>query len=164
LAYHSSCDPLELLLLARPVDWATRSSNPRVCWVNRYDWGYHCANPTRAARFFADVDSSSGWDEANKRQEERAAAGTYRRPKKDEDIERWERLGTYNGHNIFLVDAANGAEALKLLARFVSYPSLGCVRLSLTCLFQTLQAGDASGRQEVVVAFRKRRSDGGVRV
>ncbi|KAJ7888584.1 hypothetical protein B0H14DRAFT_3127210 [Mycena olivaceomarginata] len=51
------------------------------------------------------------------------------RPPKDEDTERWERLGTYNGHNIFLVNAVNGAEALKLLARFISYPSLGPSKL-----------------------------------
>ncbi|KAF7333442.1 SET domain protein, sequence [Mycena venus] len=116
LAYHSSCDPLELLLLARPVSWDTRSRNPRVCWVNRYDWGYHCADSTRAGRFFADIDPDSGWAAASKRQKQLEAAGQYRR-KKDPDNERWERLEKYDSHNIFLIDAANGPDVIKLLAR-----------------------------------------------
>ncbi|KAJ6457002.1 hypothetical protein C8R47DRAFT_1248470 [Mycena vitilis] len=73
LAYHSSCDPLELLLLARPVEFGTRTANHRVCWVNRYDWGYHCACAdqleTGAAQFFADIDPDSGWAAAVKRQD-----------------------------------------------------------------------------------------------
>ncbi|KAJ7908897.1 hypothetical protein B0H13DRAFT_2015778 [Mycena leptocephala] len=120
LAYHSSCDPLELLLLARPVCWEARSANPRVCWVNRYDWGYHCAESFRAARFFADIDPESGWAAATKRQRALEAAGKYRH-KKDPDNERWERLETYDSHNIFLVDAANGPDVLKLLARFARF-------------------------------------------
>ncbi|KAF8184153.1 hypothetical protein K438DRAFT_1974738 [Mycena galopus ATCC 62051] len=116
LAYHSSSDPLELLLLARHVCWETRSENSRVCWVNRYDWGYHCADQGRAARVFADIDSDSGWPEANKRQKELQAAGKYRR-QNDPDNEIWERLDTYASHNTFLVDAANGPEVMKLLAR-----------------------------------------------
>ncbi|KAJ7200586.1 hypothetical protein GGX14DRAFT_400583 [Mycena pura] len=110
-AYHSSCDPLALLLLARPVQWDTRTASQRVCWVNRYDWGYHCANAYLAARFFADVDAESGWGAAYKRQRALQDAGG------DPDNARWERLEAFDSHNAFLVDAAEGAGVLKLLAR-----------------------------------------------
>ncbi|KAJ6510856.1 hypothetical protein C8R45DRAFT_1161963 [Mycena sanguinolenta] len=117
LAYHSSCDPIELLLCSRHVCWETRSDDPLVCWVNRYDWGSNCADPGRAARIFADIDADSGWAAANAREKRLRDAGKYRR-KNHPDNERWERLeDTYSSHNIFLVDAANGPNVLKLLAR-----------------------------------------------
>lgn len=120
LAYHSSYDsPLELLLLARSVSWETRTGHPRVCWVNRYDWGYHCAKGMRAARTFAEIDPESGWPAANERHKRLGMVGKYCRAGHP-DHGRWERLSNYDSHNIFLVDAANGAEVLKLLARSVS--------------------------------------------
>ncbi|KAJ7666749.1 hypothetical protein DFH06DRAFT_250852 [Mycena polygramma] len=143
LAYHSSCYPLELLLLARPVDFATRSTNPRVCWVNRYDWGYHCADPTGAAQFFADIDPGSGWAAAIKRQDRLESRGKYR-GKKDRDNERWERLETYDSRNTFLVDAANGPEVLKLVAQ----PSELDTHLKddkSTSFFKSEEAADAFG-------------------
>ncbi|KAJ7472186.1 hypothetical protein FB451DRAFT_1135027 [Mycena latifolia] len=112
LAYHSSCDPLELVLLARPVCWDTRAENPRVCWVNRYDWGYHCADASAAARFFADIDPDSGWGAANAREKRLHESGSYRR-KNHPDNERWDRLEEYASDSIFLVDAAHGPEVLK---------------------------------------------------
>ncbi|KAJ7187222.1 hypothetical protein C8R46DRAFT_981505 [Mycena filopes] len=122
LAYHASCDPLALLLLARPIQWDTRNDSPRVCWVNRYDWGYHSANVFAAARFFEDVDPEAGWGVAYKLERQRQrkrARGLGRGKGKEEnpDKERWERLEAYASHNTFLADAQGGAEVLKLLAR-----------------------------------------------
>ncbi|KAK7028466.1 SET domain protein, sequence [Favolaschia claudopus] len=117
LAYHSSCDPLDLLLLARSVHWSTRSSIPRVRWVNRYDWGYHCADPDRAARIFAHIDPEAGWAEAYQRREEEDDYDYDRRRKKNPEQERWERLDKHSSRNTFLIDAAHGAEVLKLVAR-----------------------------------------------
>ncbi|KAJ6456588.1 hypothetical protein C8R47DRAFT_186897 [Mycena vitilis] len=144
LAYHSSCDPLELLLLARPVEFGTRTTNPRVCWVNRYDWGHHCADQTGAAQFFADIDPDSGWAAAVKRRQDRLEARGKYRGKKDRDNERWERLETYDSRNTFLVDAANGPEVLKLVAQ----PSALDTHLKddkSTSFFQSEQAADAFG-------------------
>ncbi|KAF7340808.1 SET domain-containing protein [Mycena sanguinolenta] len=117
LAYHSSCDPVELLLRARHVCWDTRSDNPLVRWVNRYDWGSNCADPQRTARIFADIDADSGWAAAYAREKRLHAAGKYRRDNNPEN-KRWDRLEyTHASHNIFLVDAINGPNVLKLLAR-----------------------------------------------
>ncbi|KAJ7752419.1 hypothetical protein DFH07DRAFT_1031635 [Mycena maculata] len=107
LACHSSCDPLELLLLARPVSRETRANNRRVCRVNRYDWGYHCADAAGAACFFVDIDPDSGWGAANERQRRLDASDKYRR-NKDPDNERWERWEGYDSHNTCLVDASHG--------------------------------------------------------
>jgi hypothetical protein len=119
IAYHSSYEsPLELLLLARSVCWETRLGNPRVCWVNRYDWGSQCANPLATARALAKIDPESGWAAANERDKRLRAVGKYTHAGHP-DYDRWPRLSSYDSDNIFLVDAANGPEVLKVLARSV---------------------------------------------
>ncbi|KAJ7053709.1 hypothetical protein C8F01DRAFT_1064571, partial [Mycena amicta] len=63
LAYHSSCSPAALIRLSRGVEFQTRTSNPRVGWINRYDWS--TLLPTRprdiVGRLFSALDPGSGW-------------------------------------------------------------------------------------------------------
>ncbi|KAJ7791472.1 hypothetical protein B0H14DRAFT_3500386 [Mycena olivaceomarginata] len=116
LVYHSSQSPLDLLCLARGVTWETRLETPRVCWVNRYDLGYHCANDFRAARLWGEVDPGAGWLAALERYKRLSAVN--KSPNEGHpDKEKWKRLHGYASHNIFLVDAADGAEVVKLMAR-----------------------------------------------
>lgn len=126
LAYHSSYEPLDLLLLARSVCWETRNETPRVCWVNRYDWGSNCVDLLCMARVFADIDPGSGWAAAIKQEKQRQANGNYRR-KGHPDNKWWDRLETtHASHNTFLVDALKGPEIMKLLARFALLYYLRC--------------------------------------
>jgi hypothetical protein len=119
LVYHSSQSPLDLLCLARGVTWETRLETPRVCWVNRYDLGYHCANDFRAARLWGEVDPGAGWLAALERY--KCLSAVNKSPNEGHpDKEKWKRLHGYASHNIFLVDAADGAEVVKLMARSVS--------------------------------------------
>lgn len=117
-AYHSSCDPIELLILARPVCYDPRSINSRVSWVNRYDWGYSSADPFGAARFFADIAPDAGWAKALKKKQQKKR---HRSKKKPRTTEQWDRLLPLAERNTFLFDAGSGAEVLKLLAKFVSF-------------------------------------------
>ncbi|KAJ7882191.1 hypothetical protein B0H14DRAFT_3433566 [Mycena olivaceomarginata] len=108
-----------ILCLARGVTWETRLETPRVCWVNRYDWGYHCANDFRAARLWGQVDPGAGWLAALERYKRLSAVNKF--PSEGHpDEEKWTRLHGYASHNIFLVDAADGA-VVKLMARSVSH-------------------------------------------
>jgi hypothetical protein len=87
--------------------------------VNRYDWGYHCANDFRAARLWGQVDPGAGWLAALERYKRLSAVN--KSPNEGHpDKEKWKRLHGYASHNIFLVDAADGAEVVKLMARSVS--------------------------------------------
>ncbi|KAJ7054842.1 hypothetical protein C8F01DRAFT_1259264 [Mycena amicta] len=92
IAYHSSyTSPIELLKLSRGVDWGTRMDNPRVAYVNRYDWGNNCADTFGAARMFAALDGTgTGWPAAVERTSRLSAAGKYKKAGHP-DKERWER-------------------------------------------------------------------------
>ncbi|KAF7290821.1 hypothetical protein MIND_01323300 [Mycena indigotica] len=97
IAYHSSySSPAELLSMTRDIDWGNRMENPRVCWVNRYDWGSQCSNSSGAARMFAALDPGSAWPVA---------------------VERKKRRWQYAHNNTFLLDAKYAAGLLRTIAR-----------------------------------------------
>ncbi|KAF7329487.1 hypothetical protein MKEN_00211100 [Mycena kentingensis (nom. inval.)] len=117
LAYHASyASPVELLTMSRDVDWGTRLDNPRVTWVNRYDWGNHAHHDLAAARLFAALDPESGWPAAVERQRRLSAGNKYTKAGHP-DAERWDRLSHYAGRNTFLVDAEHGVGLLKTISR-----------------------------------------------
>ncbi|KAJ6569619.1 hypothetical protein B0H19DRAFT_1257241 [Mycena capillaripes] len=117
IAYHSSYgSPLELLLLARGVSWQTRNRQPRVRWVGRFEWGYHCANDLWAAHTLAQLDPGSGWPAANERSKRLKEEKIYIYAGHPDD-DRWKRLPSYRSQNTFLVDATHGVEVAKVLAR-----------------------------------------------
>ncbi|KAJ7102776.1 hypothetical protein C8R44DRAFT_887512 [Mycena epipterygia] len=70
----------------------------------------------KTARIFAKINPESGWPAANERHKRLGAVDKYTCAGHP-DHDRWQRLSKYDAHNIFLVDAANGAEVLKVLTR-----------------------------------------------
>lgn len=120
IAYHSSYDsPLELLLLTRSFDPYDERGHPRVRRMDCDVYEPEYANEMRIARFFSDIDPTSGWAVAVERRKRLHAANKLAELGHP-DYEKWERLPYFGSDNAFLVDAARASEVAKLLARSAS--------------------------------------------
>lgn len=126
--------------MARPLGWSTRNGHENMAFVNRYDWGYHFSDEADTPRTLDDIDSESGWKAARERQKRRQPFGKsiY---EGHPDYERFERLDSYRSHSMFLIDAAHGPEAVKLLARWaVTYiPRLTTMQYAKSALLDLLR-------------------------
>ncbi|KAF7305306.1 hypothetical protein HMN09_00782200 [Mycena chlorophos] len=120
IAYHSSyASPVELLSLARDTNYRTRMNNPRVAWVNRYDWGGLAADDVGLAKVLGELEGpGSSWTGVHKRTKRLHDEGDYLDLEDDHpDNEYWRRLASYAAYNSFLVDAPHAVSLLKTVAR-----------------------------------------------